>query len=102
MDCSRAGPTVYILECADGSYYVGLAREDLDRRVWEHQTGYYAGYTSRRRPVVLKGSWEFSRYDEAIAFERQVKGWGRAKKQALIFGDFKALPELARCRSRRE
>ncbi len=95
MDASRPGPTVYILRCADGSYYVGIAREDLERRVHEHQTGAYAGYTSRRRPVELVWAVEFPRFDEAIAFERQVKGWSRAKKEALIRGDFEALPGLA-------
>lgn len=96
MDASRPGPTVYVLRCADGSYYVGIAREDLERRVWEHQTGAFPGYTSRRRPVELVFATEFQRFDEAIAFERQVKGWSRAKKEALIRGDFDALQALAR------
>ncbi len=96
MDASRPGPTVYVLRCADGSYYVGIAREDLERRVWEHQTGVFPGYTSRRRPVELVFATEFRRFDEAIAFERQVKGWSRAKKEALIRGDFDALHDLAR------
>ncbi len=98
MDASRPGPTVYILRCADGSYYVGIAREDLMRRVAEHQNGTYAGYTNRRRPVELAWAAEFPRFDEAIAFERQVKGWSRLKKEALIRGDFGALPALARRR----
>jgi putative endonuclease len=98
MDASQPGPTVYILRCADGSYYVGVAREDLARRVWEHQTGAYAGYTSRRRPVELVYATEFQRFEEAIAFERQIKRWNRVKKEALIRGDYDALPELARRR----
>lgn len=96
MDASRPGPTVYMLRCADGSYYVGIAREDLMRRVAEHQSGTYAGHTSRRRPVELVWAREFPRFDEAIAFERQIKGWSRAKKDALIRGDFDALRALAR------
>ena len=63
--------------------------------MYEHQTGAYAGYTSRRRPVELVWATEFPRFDEAIAFERQVKGWSRAKKEALIRGVFEALPGLA-------
>jgi putative endonuclease len=98
MDCSRPGPTVYILECADASYYVGLARDNLERRLWEHQSGFYGGYTSTRRPVSLVGSWEFSRFDEAIAFERQIKGWSRAKQEALIHGEYEKLPEFSKRR----
>lgn len=99
MDASHPGPTVYTLRCADGAYYVGIAREDLLRRVHEHRTGAYAGYTSRRRPVELVWAAEFPRFDEAIAFERQVKGWSRAKKEALIRGDFEDLSRLARRRA---
>jgi putative endonuclease len=96
MDASHPGPMVYILRCADGSYYVGIARENLERRVSEHQTGAYAGYTSRRRPVELVYAAEFPRFEEAIAFERQIKRWSRAKKEALINGDYDALTDLAR------
>lgn len=96
MDASIPGPMVYILRCADGSYYVGIAREDLERRIAEHQNGTYAGYTSRRRPVELVHAAEFPRFEEAIAFERQIKRWSRAKKEALISGDYDALVGLAR------
>lgn len=92
------GPWVYILRCADGSYYVGLARLDLDARIWEHNAGVHPGYTSKRRPVTSVWAEEFPRFDEAIAFERQLKGWSRAKKEALIRGDYDALPGLARRR----
>lgn len=98
MDASHPGPMVYILRCADASYYVGIAREDLERRVAEHQSGTYAGYTSRRRPVELVYAAEFPRFEEAISFERQIKRWSRAKKEALIRGDYEALPALARRR----
>jgi predicted GIY-YIG superfamily endonuclease len=87
---------VYMLECRDGSYYVGTTRASLDRRVGEHNAGAHDGYINGRRPVRLVFSQEFERITDAIAAERQIKGWNRRKKQALIAGDFAALPELAR------
>ena len=88
---------VYILRCADGSYYVGSARgETLDKRLGEHHAGTFQGYTSKRRPVVLVYAEEFERITEAIAFERQVKGWSRAKKEALIASDGMTLQSLAK------
>jgi putative endonuclease len=86
---------VYILRCRDGSYYVGSTRsEDVARRLHEHQTGAYGGYTSTRLPVELVWSDGFERISDAVAFERQVKGWSRAKKEALIAGDWERLPAL--------
>ena len=90
---------VYILECADGSYYTGSARGSLDRRVGEHIAGINCSYTKTRRPVKLAWSQGFQWITDAIAVERQIKGWTRAKKQALIRGDFAALPVLARNRT---
>ncbi|MCJ2109095.1 GIY-YIG nuclease family protein [Methylobacterium sp. E-041] len=88
---------VYILRCADGSYYVGSARgESLDRRIGEHQAGTYPGYTSRRRPVELVWSESFDRITDAIAMERRLKGWTRAKKEALIRSDWTVLQDLAK------
>ena len=87
---------LYILRCADGSYYVGTTRGSLEQRIAEHQAGNFDGYTARRRPVVLAFQQEFARIEDAIAAERQVKGWRRAKKEALIRGDFAALPSLSR------
>lgn len=89
------GPFVYILRCSDGSYYVGLAQTDLDRRIGEHQSGHYRGHTHSRRPVELLWAMEYERYDQAIAFERQLKGWGRAKKEAFLRGDFDRLVSLS-------
>jgi putative endonuclease len=92
-----SGCWLYILRCADGSYYVGTSRaEDLDTRVSQHQQGTFGGYTAKRRPVALVYSSHFDRIDEAVASERQIKGWARAKKEALIRGDFDALPGLSR------
>ena len=84
---------MYILECADGSYYVG-STEDIERRIWEHNEGIGAKYTARRRPVKVVYAAEFQSIAEA--YERQVQGWRRAKREALIRGDYDALPELAR------
>src|SRR5215831_6097822 len=88
----------YILRCADGSYYVGTTAGSLEKRIAEHQTGACAGYTSLRRPVALVFREHFGRLEDAAATERQVKGWRREKKQALIRGDFAALRSLARRR----
>jgi putative endonuclease len=87
---------VYILQCADKSYYVGLARAGLDKRIAEHQGGEYRGYTFSRRPVTLVWSDEFQWLTDAIACERRLKGWRREKKDALIRGDYAALPHLAK------
>jgi putative endonuclease len=90
---------VYIVRCRDGSYYVGSTRCDLDRRIAEHNAGTYGGYTSRRRPVELVWSCEFQQITDAISAERQIKGWSRAKKEALIRGDETMLVLLARRRA---
>src|SRR5262249_57180323 len=85
------GAYLYILRCVDGSYYTGTARSGLERRVAEHNAGTYGGYTAQRRPVTLVFSQWVERITDAIAAERQVKGWARAKKGALICGDFGSL-----------
>jgi putative endonuclease len=92
------GAHVYMLRCADGSYYVGSARLGLDRRVSEHNTGTYGGYTSKRLPVELVWAEHFPDITDAIATERQIKGWSRAKKEALIAGDYTLIRTLARRR----
>jgi putative endonuclease len=89
---------VYILRCADGSYYVGVTRDGLDRRTGEHQAGRFDGDTARRRLVTLVFQQQFPRVEDAIAAERQIKGWRREKKEALIRGDYSALIGLARRR----
>jgi putative endonuclease len=85
---------LYILCCSDSSYYVGTTRDSLERRVSEHQTGTYDGYTAHRRPVKLVFHQAFGRIEDAVAAERQIKGWRRDKKEALIRGDYPALPLL--------
>lgn len=89
---------VYILRCADGSYYVGSTRTTLEQRIAQHNNVMFTGHTSRRRPVTLVFHQEFDRITDAIAAERQLKGWNRAKKEALICGDLEALPALSRNR----
>jgi putative endonuclease len=85
----------YILECADGSFYVG-STIDLEQRLWQHNEGLGAEYTKRRRPVRLAWAADFARVDEAYAYEKRIQGWRRAKRLALIEGREDDLPELAR------
>ena len=86
---------LYILRCHDDSFYVGHT-DDLERRMAEHDAGACGGYTARRRPVELVFVDEFQTRDEAKERERQVKGWSRAKKLALIRGDWGELMRLAK------
>ncbi len=82
---------VYILRCADGKYYVGVTN-DVDRRFAEHQEGYDpAGFTYSRRPVELVLVEWYQYIQHAIEREKQLKGWSRKKKEALITGDETAL-----------
>ena len=90
------GAYLYMLQCMDGSYYVGTARGGLEARVAQHNAGLYGGYTASRRPVQLIFSQHFASITDAIEAERQVKGWTRAKKEALIRGDWDRLTQLAR------
>jgi predicted GIY-YIG superfamily endonuclease len=87
---------VYVLRCADGSFYVGSTRSTLEARLAQHNASALGGYTARRRPVVLVFQQEFANITDAISAERQLKGWRREKKEALIRGDFAALKNLAR------
>ena len=86
---------VYMLRCADGSYYVGSTRASLEQRVSQHNTGPFGGYTAKRRPVALVFQQDFQRITDAITAERQLKGWSRAKKEALVRGDYETIKELA-------
>jgi putative endonuclease len=89
------GGWVYILQCSDGSYYVGSTSNDPDARVGEHNAGVFGGYTSTRRPVTLVFQEHFPDIRQAHDFERLIKGWSRAKKEALIRNEWSALPALA-------
>ena len=77
----------YLLRCSNGAYYAGHT-DELTARIGAHQTGALGGHTSRYRPVELVWSQEFPDRDCAFAAERQIKGWSRAKKEALIRGDW--------------
>ena len=90
---------VYMLRCADGSYYVGSTRASLEERMAQHDAGFFGGYTAKRRPVTLVFQQHFDRITDAIAAERQLKGWTRAKKAALAEGRLERLRELAKKRS---
>jgi predicted GIY-YIG superfamily endonuclease len=87
----------YILRCADGSYYTGHT-DNLETRLSQHHSGFYSGYTSDRRPVRLVWSEYFNDRVEALAAERQIKGWSRAKKEALIARDWERVSKLAQSR----
>ncbi len=86
---------MYILECADGSYYTG-STTNLELRLQQHQSGEGANHTKKRLPVKLVYYEEFPRIDEAFYREKQVQGWSRKKKEALIRGETDKLPELAK------
>jgi len=95
---------VYILLCSDGSYYTGSAA-DVEKHLWQHQEGVSKeAYTYARRPVKLIWcSEEVDRYSDALRFEKQIKGWSRAKKEALIQNDFDAIHQIVKNeRERRE
>jgi predicted GIY-YIG superfamily endonuclease len=87
----------YLIQCADRHLYAGHT-DDLERRVGEHQVGLVSGYTRTRGPVHLVWSQEFPTRYEALQAERQIKGWSRAKKLALIRGDWSMISQLARSR----
>jgi putative endonuclease len=94
------GAHIYILRCADGSYYTGITRRSIEERVSEHRQGLIDGYTARRLPVELVFSEHYERVDEAVAAERRIKGWSRAKKEAYMRGDFAGLSLLAKRKAR--
>ena len=92
-------PTVaawtYMLRCADGSYYVGCTT-NLDQRIGQHEAGLIPGYTASRLPVELVWAGEAQSIHDAISYERRLKGWSRAKKEALIRGDWDGVSRAAR------
>ncbi|WP_233558571.1 GIY-YIG nuclease family protein [Aquimarina sp. BL5] len=85
---------MYILECSDGSYYTGSTK-DLDKRLQQHQNGEGANHTKKRLPIRLLYYEQYDRIDTAFYREKQVQGWSRAKKEALINGDLDTLPGLS-------
>lgn len=85
---------VYILQCANGEYYVG-STENIERRLKEHQSGYGCAFTKAHLPVKLVYKEEYSTIELAYKRERQLHGWNRAKKEALINGDIVKLKKLS-------
>jgi putative endonuclease len=88
---------VYILECSDKSYYTGHT-DDLEKRLYEHEQNLIRCYTSGGLPVRLLYSCEFETREDALAGERQIKGWSRRKKRALISGDWPSLVKYSKSR----
>ena len=94
------GAWIYIVECANGSFYTGLTKQgDPEGRVWEHNNRVYANaYTSKRLPVKLAYAEFYESISAAIEAERRIKGWSRAKKLAMMKGDWEAVVRLAKRR----
>jgi putative endonuclease len=91
-------PYMYILKCVDDSFYTG-STHNLPQRLWQHQNGLGANHTSKRLPVELVYAEYYDRVAEAFYREKQVQGWSRAKKLALINSEWDRLHILAECRN---
>ena len=89
---------VYILECSDGSYYTG-STVDIDKRLTKHQNGQGANHTKKRLPVLLVYLEEHQRIDDAFYREKQIQGWSRLKKEALIKNQLDELNKLSECKN---
>src|SRR6266849_7061398 len=83
----NSGAYLYILRCADDSYYVGTTRKTLEERLAEHNAGLHGGYTAMRRPASMAYAQHFETITDAVSAERHVKGWSRARKEAMIKGE---------------
>jgi putative endonuclease len=91
---------VYIVECSDGSYYTGITN-DVERRIEEHNSGNNTNsYTYTRRPVVLKYATHFYDFNQAEAWEKQIKGWTRRKKEALMSENWNQLIEFSKSKTK--
>jgi putative endonuclease len=89
-------PYMYILLCADNSYYTG-STWNLEQRLWQHQNGQGANHTRKHGPVKLVYCESYDRVEDAYAREKQVQGWSRRKKEALMAADSNQLHRLAAC-----
>ena len=92
---------VYILRCADGSYYTGHT-DNLELRLAQHQSGEFDGYTATRKPVELVFTQECATREEVLRAEQQLKGWSRKKKEAMMRGDGAAVNQLSRGKHRHQ
>ncbi|MGV3582158.1 MAG: GIY-YIG nuclease family protein [Methylophilus sp.] len=88
---------VYVLKCSDDSYYTGHT-DNLKSRLFQHQSGSFKGYTTTRLPVQLVYQKDFVTREEALSVERQIKGWSRAKKEAMMREDWAMVSNLAKNR----
>ena len=86
---------LYILKCKDDSYYIGHT-DNIEKRISEHETGTYLGYTAKRLPVKVVFVQCFGSRDEAFCAERQIKKWSRKKKEAFIRGNWGEVSKLSR------
>ncbi|HET7395275.1 MAG TPA: GIY-YIG nuclease family protein [Gammaproteobacteria bacterium] len=93
--------SLYILECADGTIYIGHT-DDLDRRMQQHDDGKASSYTASRHPLKLLHVEEFETREETLTMERKLKGWNRAKKFAYMAGDWAAVSRLAKGKHKHE
>ena len=89
---------VYILKCRNDLYYTG-STNNLEKRLEEHQNGLGANFTRKYLPVILVYYEEFSRVEDAFYREKQIQGWSRKKKEALINHETNLLPKLAECKN---
>ncbi len=92
---------MYILRCSNGQYYTG-STSDVEKRLFQHQEGEGSNFTKKHLPVELVYIEEYERIDEAFIREKQVQGWSRKKKEALINGKYDKLPELSKSKSLRQ
>jgi putative endonuclease len=92
---------VYILRCADGSYYTGHT-DNLEQRIAQHQNGEFGGYTATRKPVTLVFSQECATREEVLRTEQQLKSWSRKKKEAMMRGDWAGVNRLSRGKHRHQ
>ncbi|TPG43328.1 GIY-YIG nuclease family protein [Sphingomonas koreensis] len=90
----------YLLHCGDGSFYAGHT-DNLESRIAQHASGKGSDYTARRQPISFAWAQDFPSRLEALEAERRIKGWSRAKKEALVAGDWRLLSQLARSRGAR-
>ena len=95
LQATRMSFCAYMLHCRGGYFYTGHT-ENLELRIAQHKSGILPGFAADHLPVVLVWSQEFATRYEALAAERQIKGWSRAKKMALIQDDWVRISELAR------
>ena len=91
---------VYIVECSDKLYYTGVTN-NIERRVWEHNEGIHPeSFTYKRRPVIVRYWQRFTDINQAISWEKQLKGWGRLKKEALFSEDWEKVQKLAKSKDK--